>query len=101
MPLGPNHTGLLLFAQKDLDGAPIEFTKALEQDPADVVSINNCALCMMCKRHLVGATRFLDVQGEPSFANPFSKCVDTSLGKSQRRWTSVCKIATKCKNQKI
>lgn len=51
-----------------LAGAQVEFNKALEQDPSDVVSINNYALCLMYQRDLMGATRFLEVR------NPLVSC---------------------------
>jgi hypothetical protein len=36
------------------------FGRAVEADPADVVSVNNYALCLMYQRNLLGATRYLE-----------------------------------------
>jgi len=32
----------------------------VEADPADVISVNNYALCLMYQRNLLGATRYLE-----------------------------------------
>jgi len=59
--------GLLLFAQKKYQEAQAEFRSALDEDPSDVASVNNHAMCSMYQRDLMGACRFLEesLQSDP------------------------------------